>query len=139
NPKKPHEKKFDPDLLEKLKMEAPAICAWMVRGYHKYVKANGLNPPAECEEFKDKYKFSNDPVSQWMQERCYSKESVDTAVRELFKDLYGDFKTWYTANIKKNEPSGIWFTKQLEEKGYKRSTGGTRYFYGIQLESVCDD
>lgn len=139
NPTKPHQKKIDIDLDDKLKKEAPAICAWMVRGYHAYVKAGGLNPPAECEAFKNKYKYNNDLVGQWLAESCLPQKDVEATVKESFKDLHSNFKAWYHANIGDKPPSGIWYSKQLEEKGFKRSTGGTRYFYGIQIKSLRDD
>jgi len=139
NPTESHQKKIDINLDDKLKKEAPAICAWMVRGYHAYVKAGGLNPPEECEAFKNKYKFNNDLVGQWIAESCLPKKEIEATSKETFKDLHGNFKAWYLSNIGDKTPSGIWFSKQLDEKGCTRSTGGIRYFYGIQLKSLCDE
>lgn len=139
NPTKPHQKKIDIDLDDKLKKEAPAICAWMVRGYQAYVKTGGLNPPVECEAFKNKYKFSNDPVAQWIVESCVPEKEVEATQKEPFKDLRSSFKEWYLSNVGDKAPSPIWFTRQLNEKGFKPNEGSTRYFYGIQLKSLRDD
>ena len=38
HPSKPFEKKRNPNLEEELKAEAPAILAWIVRGYYKYLE-----------------------------------------------------------------------------------------------------
>ncbi len=139
NPTQPYEKKVDPDLGDKLKKEDPAICAWMVRGYHAYVKAGGLNPPVECETVKNKYKFSNDLIAQWFEDRCHPKKDIEATAKETFKEIYASFEAWYHLDIGPKAPTKKWFSKNMEAKGYKRSTGGTRYFYGIVLKSIRDD
>lgn len=138
-PTEPYEKKIDADLSEKLKKEDPATCAWMVRGYHAYVKEGGLNPPPECETIKNKYKFSSDLVAQWLDECCQTKENTDPTSKELYKELYASFEAWFLTNIGKTAPSKRWFTKEVTGKGFKPNTGGTRYFYGIVLKSIRDD
>ena len=139
NPKKPYEKRFDPDLMEKLKKELPAICAWIVRGYHAYIKAVGLGPTKESEAFKRKYQFSNDVIEQWLVDCCHPKKDIEPTIKESFKELFGNFEAWHKTNIGDRIMAKKTFSKLLEEKGFEKNAGGTRYFYGIQLLSIHDD
>jgi putative DNA primase/helicase len=133
-PTETYVKKFDPDLEYNLKKEAPAICAWIVRGYLKYKKAGGLFPPPETEKVKNLYRYDNDLLAQWMNDCCKEPEKVDATKKERFSDLFASYEKWFKDNVsKKKEPTKIAFTRLLGEKGYEKNEGGTRYVYGIEL------
>ncbi|MBU0515240.1 MAG: hypothetical protein KJ621_10760 [Proteobacteria bacterium] len=89
NPQGPHERQADPDLLEKLKAEAPGILAWLVAGWVAY-RTRGLDPPEEVTKATDDYREDEDVIGQFISECCI----LDETARVLAKDLYQEFKQW---------------------------------------------
>jgi len=74
----------DPDLAEKLRLEATGILAWLVRGATEYFKL-GLKPPAEVAQVTTTYLAKQGALSPWVEnhmERCPPSQGV--AATELF-------------------------------------------------------
>ena len=58
-PTAPNERRADKHLLDKLKMEAPGILAWIIRGCLKYQQM-GLCPPEKVRAATEEYRRSED-------------------------------------------------------------------------------
>jgi putative DNA primase/helicase len=71
NPAHSDERRRDPDLLNKLKQEAPGILAWLVRG-NLYSRYRGLNPPDTVRDATEAYRAEEDSVGQFISARCHS-------------------------------------------------------------------
>ena len=73
--------KRDPELEDRLKIEAAGIMAWIVRGCVEW-QLKGLAPPADVRAATDEYVTAEDLVGSWLEEHCdtgpghYEKSSV---------------------------------------------------------------
>jgi putative DNA primase/helicase len=88
-PKAPGEYKRDPELLEKLKAEAPGILAWLVRGCLAWQR-EGLNPPASVIAATEDYRTEEDTLGEFIAECLYIGENAQAYA----KDLYTRYNEW---------------------------------------------
>jgi putative DNA primase/helicase len=88
-PQKENERKADPNLLEKLKQEAPGILAWLVRGCMAW-QQEGLKPPESVQAATRQYQQDEDIIGQFIIERCIT----GTGKQVKGGDLYEAYKTW---------------------------------------------
>jgi putative DNA primase/helicase len=141
NPVKPYEKKRNPTLEAELKAEAPAILAWMVRGYHKYLVDGGLNPPAEVLKEKATYRFREDTLGQFIHDCC--KEKPDLTNATSFSQVYNKYVEWYQDNINdnpKNKPSKKSLGTKLGKRFEKTTTSDNLPAYiGLELKGLYDN
>ena len=132
-----HERKKDPDLQEKLLREASGILAWLVRGCLDWQK-NGLNPPQTVMEAGREYKMDEDPLQQFVNERCH----LGTGYKAQAKPLYDDFAAWFTETYgaRASVPSLKRFSEQLQKlTGITREVGSRyTYFHGLTLTARDD-
>ena len=82
----------DPDMLTKLRAEAPGVLAWMISGAVKW-RAGGLAIPAAVTAASREYLADNDDVSLWLAECCQMQP--DARTRAI--DLYESFTGWIKA------------------------------------------
>ena len=73
----------DRDLEEKLRVEWPAILAWMIEGCLAW-QQQGLNPPEAVRATTDEYFREEDAVGQWLDEACTDSPGAFTPLKELF-------------------------------------------------------
>lgn len=139
NPVKPFEKPRLPNLEEDLRKEAPQIMAWLVKGYNKYLQAGGLNPPEEMLEEREKYRFRDDTIGQFVDACCKSKKDIDPTQETPFKDIREKFDPWYLENISKKPMSAKMLGTLLTKKFDKVKTKSNLPAYiGIQLKESMD-
>lgn len=81
-PKKPNERKRDPDLLEKLKAEAPGILVWLVKSWIKYME-EGLIPPDEVKAATAGYHKDQDSIAQFLDACCIQGPSHQAKVSRI--------------------------------------------------------
>ncbi len=84
NPKLPHERKQDKDLLSKLRNEYPGIIAWLVRGCLAWQR-EGLNPPTAVIESTEKYREDEDLTGQFCDERLTIGDGYEVPAGELYR------------------------------------------------------
>jgi putative DNA primase/helicase len=84
NPKLPHERKQDKDLLQKLRAEYSGILAWLVRGCLEW-QSMGLNPPTAVIESTEKYREDEDLTGQFCDERLTIGEGHEVPAGELYR------------------------------------------------------
>lgn len=124
------EEERDPNLLDKLKAEAPHILAWMIEGCMKWQKQRLIDVPRIVSEQTEAYRAGQDVVGQWLQEcTTPAHESNETNGN----DLYESYKPWAVANgfgvMNKSTLS-----RRLIERGYrKRASNGKIMWCGISV------
>jgi len=79
----------DRDLLEKLRTEAPAILAWMIKGCIAW-QADGLAAAPVVRDATAEYFSDEDAMGRWLDEAC--EVSVDATATT--KDLYAGWREW---------------------------------------------
>jgi putative DNA primase/helicase len=85
-PKKTNERKRDPDLLEKLKAEAPGILVWLVKGWIRY-RDEGLIPPDEVKKATAAYQKDQDSIAQFLDAYCIQGPNYQVKV-SLIRKVY---------------------------------------------------
>ena len=74
--------KCDRDLPDKLKIEAPGILAWIVRGALRW-QSEGLPTPGKIEKATEEYRLESDPVGKFLEECCDIKDGLWVGTRPL--------------------------------------------------------
>ena len=120
----------DLDMPAKLRREAPAILAWVVRGALDW-RENGLCPPAIVTRATAEYLASQDSLGAWVDEDCL----VDDPAAETHSSvLYGAFRAWKEQRGER-ALSQVRFTWQLEQRFKRERRGGVVRFQGIRLRA----
>jgi putative DNA primase/helicase len=123
----------DTALADKLKGELPGILAWAVEGCRLYL-AHGLGTPDVVTEATADYRQSEDPLDEYLSDRCVldPKAHIPTA------ELYADYKAWVEARGEKPLTSG-WFGRLLVQRGVTPGKGKRpRVYQGVRLRSGSD-
>ena len=120
----------NPDLAlsETLKAEAPGILQWALDGCLMW-QAQGLEMPKVVKDATADYFADQDPLAQWLAERC----ERDVRAQAASSDLFGDWATW--SETRGEDPgSGKRFSAALEQQQFKktRSSKGV-IFHGLRL------
>jgi len=128
NPKEPHHRNIDSNLLEDLKKEAPGILAWLVQGFREY-EVNGLSPPPAVLQAVEQYKEEEDVVGLFISDCCVIAPNEKAKGQEL----YDAYKNWCDREGRKP----IWqvkFGEQLKSR-LEWKKDGAIYYFGIGLRA----
>jgi putative DNA primase/helicase len=85
NPKYADEYKADPNLPDKLKLEASGILAWLVRGCLEWQR-RGLEPPEFVKMATEKYKAEEDILTMFLEECCTLGKGLKVRAGKIYKD-----------------------------------------------------
>lgn len=127
----PFEQKFegakrDKTMAEKLKAEAPAILAWIVRGAVRWQR-EGLSAPARVRAAVADYLAEHDDLALWMDERCLRSGEAKA------QELYASFRHWKESCGEHAPSVKVWAERMQAVSGVtKRRSMGMRYA-GIRL------
>ena len=134
----PFDKQFDPrvdtKLEDTLRSEAPGILAWAVRGCLLW-QAQGLNPPFTVMAATQVFRTENDPLQDFLDDRCEFDPSAEVSVATL-RETY---VRWARENGERNIPR-LQFSRRLEAMGLqKRQHGHSRTWtwFGIKLRGYA--
>jgi putative DNA primase/helicase len=118
----------DPDLLDKLKKEGPAILSWALDGRDQWL-TQGLNPPPAVTGASEAYFADEDMFGQWTEEAI----TADPFAFETSSELYASWKRWAEqAGLTPGSQKA--FVQMLESQGHtQHRTGKARGFKGIRL------
>lgn len=131
----------DPNLLDKLKFEAPGVLNWMLEGLSDF-KKNGLIIPMSVQAAIDAYKNDEDLIGDWIADVCRTGPTE----LEVVSKLYDSYRIWCESHGHKPS-SQTKLTRRLAERGFKRDQG-KRNIVGITLDRqgalktaglICDD
>ena len=118
----------DMSLPTKLKAEAPAILAWMIRGAVKW-HVEGLAVPGSVLDASAEYMADNDDMAQWIAECCEMEGEAKAGY------LYASFSAWKKARGENAPSQTVWGSRLTAMQGIsKRRSGGVRYS-GIRLNA----
>lgn len=124
----------DPQLPDKLRVEAPGILAWMIDGALAW-QVERLSPPSIVRNATDEYFEDQDMFGQWLDECCDASNESSTAVANLFQS----WAEWCGEGRESREFVGSVkrLSQMLADRGYKRGRGkgGRVEFRGIHLRS----
>jgi putative DNA primase/helicase len=124
----------DPNLLAKLKAEAPGILNWMIAGCLDWQK-NGMQPPTEVLAATEEYQADADPLGDFLSDRCM----VGEAVRVSRAELWANYQQWakLTGECDGMDRSAFYERVRrmdgIEESAWKISGNAVRGFLGIGL------
>jgi putative DNA primase/helicase len=118
----------DRHLLRKLEGELPGILNWALQGCREW-QTEGLKPPPIVADAVRAYREESDTLGRFILECCEVRPLAQVKSSSLFKH-YQEFceqsgERWIPAKD---------FPAEIERRGftYKRGTGGTRYYHGIE-------
>ena len=129
-PSRNNERPKDINLQEKLLQESSGILAWLVRGCLDWQAAGNLNPPEIVTEHGEEYRLDEDPVQQFVNEKCLT----GTGYKAQAKPLHDSFSKWFaeTYGEKTSVPSLKRFSDRLR-RNFHREEGRNVWFHGIAL------
>lgn len=122
----------DPDLAEKLKLEANGILGWMLAGCHDLQRLGGLRPPPCVSSAVEEYFSTEDRFGQWIEECC----DVGAACRATSRALFASWSSWaQDAGI--DPKSGRYLGEQLRSRGFiDGKVARDRGWHGIGLRTA---
>lgn len=118
----------DPNLEDRLKQNAlDAVLAWAVEGLRDYYQQR-LSPPNAVKAETEDYRASNDPVTRFIDERCFEGPAASVNKSKLLQE----YNQWARANGE-TTMSGKRFTPQINARPGVSLDRGRRGFQGIGL------
>jgi putative DNA primase/helicase len=124
----------DPELRNRLRLEADAIVSWAARGLRDYLDG-GLAEPDSVRAATDRYRLDSDPLGRFISERCYASGAVQVDFRELFVG----WEQWRMEDGSVPELSKKAFGRALTVRGYgDRKSNGKTWRMGICLQQQDD-
>ena len=119
----------DPYLEQKLLAEGSGILNWMLEGYREF-RYSGLGIPEAVREATKEYRFEEDIVQEFIEERCRTGRHLEVKKSTLFQA----YQT-YCKDVDEHSRSKRAFGDQLRQLGYEdtRYTGG-RVWLGIGVD-----
>ena len=125
----------DPELGERLELEADAILSWAIDGWRQY-QERGLDEPAAVIAATDKYQSESDAIGRFISECCY----VSPAVQSVTGQLFERWEKWRVVDGAE-QMSLKAFGMALTNKGYecpRKTVNGKKWRKGIALAAVED-
>lgn len=125
----------DATLPERLQLDADAVLAWVIEGWHDY-QANGLAIPDAVKVATEDYQRNSDAVARFIDECCllFPHATATTA------ELHAKYASW--AQEDGAEPMALKaFGQAIDKAGYPavKSTGGRRVRRGIGIANDSEE
>lgn len=124
--------KRDPNMLAKLRAEAPAVLRWAIEGAVKW-RTEGLAIPAAVVAASSAYMAENDDLLLWADERCF----MHAGARSKSSLLYDDYVKWLRSRGQQAPSMKLWGERMAAIDGVtKRKSDGLMVYAGIGLRTV---
>jgi len=128
-PTESYQRKRDPFLIEKLKVEASGILAWMVKGCLEWQQI-GLMAPATVKDATKSYQEGEDIIGHFLDDTCFL--GGDKKVRA--GDFYDAYKKWCEENG--HRPlCGTKFGERMTDRFGSEKTRTGKYYFGVGLSN----
>ena len=101
--------------------EGELVLAWLVEGAVRYCRETLPPLPERIKRATAEFRAEQDPIHDWVEERCVWEQDVFTSS----KDLYADYQQWCEANGLSPIPADA-FGRRLKDHGFKPHRTGTR-------------
>lgn len=121
-----NERKADPDLLEKLRADAPGIFSWLIRGCLKW-QAEGLSAPDSVKASTGTYRKDADILSKFFEARCFLGDLAEVQAGIILKA----YREWCT-EMGLKPINGIRFHEAMNER-FDSRPGRYIHYLGISL------
>ena len=125
----------DPQLNDRLALEADAILTWAVQGHRDYLN-RGLDEPAGVRVATDTYHLNSDAVARFIDECCHTGPAVKSITGQLF-DAWDKWRIRDGAEQMSLKAFGL----ALTGKGFPlpaKTANGQRWRPGISLRADDD-
>ncbi|PBC35036.1 hypothetical protein CJ179_50215 [Rhodococcus sp. ACS1] len=121
----------DPELGERLRLEADAILAWAVAGWVDY-REGGMRAPAKVTEATGDYAHESDTVGRFIEDRC---TATSPAQRVSVPDLFEEWMRW-CASEGEDPGTKRGFNEAVRRAGFSQlpPSSGRRFWEGIGLQ-----
>lgn len=119
----------DNRLEEKLNCESQGILNWAIEGCLEWQNV-GLNPPTSVIAATEDYKLQEDPLNDFINERCVINETGQVKPKEL----YDAYTTWCRDKYVKYQLGSRKFYENMGLKFRKVTIKGQKYYRGIGLK-----
>ncbi len=116
----------DPQMLDKLKAEAPGILAWIVSGAVDWSRS-GLAIPASVRGASAEYMSDHDDLQLWMDECCLREGEGKAA------DLYASFGRWKKLRGEHAPSQTVWGSRITTLPGISKRKSSGIYYLGLRL------
>jgi putative DNA primase/helicase len=110
--------KRDPELLGKLKAEAPGILNWAIQGAVRW-QAQGLKAPEVVTQASDEYRRDSDPVGEFLDERCIANATAQTTAASMWIE----YERWAADNGERQTDRKS-FSQKLQVRGFSKGRMG---------------
>ena len=127
----------DKKLGETLRVEAPGILSWLVRGCLEWQK-RGLEPvPEVVKVATQEYKEESDALAGFISDR--GVQDANATIKA--SDLYNEYKNWAVEQGMREKEilTSTAFGRRMRDKFSKEKRGGTVYYFGIGLPGQLQD
>ena len=116
--------------------EGSGILNWMIEGLNRYYTEGRLIQPEAIKTATDDYKTDEDPLGDFISDRCLTGDDK----RILGRELYKDYDDWCSKNGIKYKMSKNAFTRNLTDHPEIKSerSNGKQYYVGIKLKTQAD-
>jgi putative DNA primase/helicase len=122
---------MDKTLGEKLEAEAAGILAWAVRGCLLW-QSHGLGEPLKVVSATDAYQQSEDPLSEFYEERC----DIGPGLSVAGSVLYAAYRAFaLEQGTRENDKlTGAAFGRQVSRTFQKQPTAAGKFYQGISVK-----
>jgi putative DNA primase/helicase len=115
------------NLKDQLKVEAPGILAWAVRGCLAWQRV-GLLPTDKVKAATEEYKNESNQLNQWIEDNCEAGGKLQA------KLAYENYQRWCGSRKQKNDYNQTTFGKEMKSR--YRAEGSRQVFYlGLSLKA----
>ncbi|MCL4748260.1 MAG: hypothetical protein KJZ83_23050, partial [Burkholderiaceae bacterium] len=118
----------DVTLPAKLRVEAPAVLAWIIKGAVAW-HAEGLGIPAKVADASRDYLAEHDDVSMWIEENC----SRELGITDSASDLYQSFAMWKKDRGEHPPSQTTWGQRMALVPGLEKKRSNGWKYVGIRL------
>ncbi len=120
----------DPNMLQKLKGEGPAILNWLIRGAVVW-GSEGLGVPAVVRNASADYMADHDDLTLWLAECCVREGESKSGA------LFESFGAWKRARGEQVPTQTTWGTRLTAMPGIKKRKSGGVVYSGVSLIPPC--
>ncbi|MBK3744147.1 hypothetical protein G3A39_33530 [Paraburkholderia aspalathi] len=125
---------IDPNLIDKLRAEAPGILNVLLDGAADYLRG-GLRIPAKVTMMNQQQRHQLDPVEIFLEDAMVRRPDEET----LLKDIYQLYEAWAKLNPQFHRLTKQDLGKRLVEKGFRKEVrGNLPRFVGIRPVDLSD-
>lgn len=119
-------------LLDRLRLDLPAIAAWSIEGYRRLRERGGFLEPASSAAARDEWYQENNPLSQFIEDRT----AIDAEAKVEMTVLYDAYKAWAESRGYSFMPANALSRRlgaMLGNKIRRTKADNTRFINGLRL------